>query len=117
MLAKAAALNAPLPPLAPARANSASRAAPLAIVPRTAPGAGKGDPRDSGVTGSIASARPAPAVVVAAPPHANAKLAAPFGAMPVDAFRTASATTSDLRYLRWTAFTLFFRLLNISAIF
>ena len=92
MLAKAAALNAPLPPLAPARANSASRAAPLAIVPRTAPGAGKGDPRDSGVTGSIASARPAPAVVVAAPPHANAKLAAPFGAMPVDAFRTASAT-------------------------
>ena len=90
MLAKAAALNAPLPPLlAQPKAGSANRADSIAPALRTVPAA-KADLRDSGVTGSIAARL--------APPPAGRRLdakptvATPFGQVPVDAFQSASAT-------------------------
>jgi len=81
LLAKAAALNAPLPPLAPPKVGAANRAT-IASAPRTAPTV-KIEPRDSGATGSISTARRT---------DAKPGAPAPFGDMPVDAFRTASAS-------------------------
>ena len=102
LLAKAAALNAPLPLIAPTKSTAvATRSAILAPAPRSARTASRVEQGEASATGSIAPAKTLPTVqpFVAAGNSSKAQMAAlsskPFGDLPVDAFSAAASANPD----------------------